>query len=92
MEQELIIVKDENGNEIEYESLFRFELAESDKQYIVYTDKNSEPGKEKIYAAIYQPNEEVKLKNIETEKELKLVENVFNMVKETIESETEVGE
>ena len=69
----------DNGQEIECEVLFTFESDETKKNYIVYTDNTlDEQGNTKVYASIYNPNEEnTNLIPIETEKEWKIIETIL---------------
>ena len=69
----------EDGREIECEVLFTFESDETEKNYIVYTDNTlDEQGNTKVYASIYNPNEEnTNLIPIETEKEWKIIETIL---------------
>ena len=69
----------EDGREIECEVLFTFESDETKKNYIVYTDNTlDEQGNTKVYASIYNPNEEnTNLIPIETEKEWKIIETIL---------------
>lgn len=70
----------EGGKEIECEVLFTFESDETKKNYIVYTDNTlDEQGNTKVYASIYNPNEEnTNLIPIETEKEWKIIETILD--------------
>ena len=70
----------EDGKEIECEVLFTFESDETKKNYIVYTDNTlDEQGNTKVYASIYNPNEEnTNLIPIETEKEWKIIETILD--------------
>ena len=72
------VINDE-GKEIECEVLFTFESDETKKNYIVYTDNTvDEEGNTKVYASIYNPNEEnTTLIPIETEKEWKIIETIL---------------
>ena len=72
------VVNDE-GKEVECEVLFTFESDETKKNYIVYTDNTlDEQGNTKVYASIYNPNEEnTNLIPIETEKEWKIIETIL---------------
>ena len=72
------VINDE-GKEIECEVLFTFESDETKKNYIVYTDNTKdESGNTKVYASIYNPNEEsTTLQPIETEKEWKIIETIL---------------
>ena len=69
----------DDGKEIECEVLFTFESDETKKNYIVYTDNTlDEQGNTKVYASIYNPNEEnTNLIPIETEKEWKIIETIL---------------
>ena len=70
----------EDGKEIECEVLFTFESDETKKNYIVYTDNTlDEQGNTKVYASIYNPNEEnTNLIPIETDKEWKIIETILD--------------
>ena len=88
------VVNDE-GKEIECEALFTFESDETKKNYIVYTDNTKdEAGNTKVYASIYDPNEETTtLQPIETEKEWKIIETILaelqSQVKQQMNDSTE---
>ena len=61
MKEEKITFKlfDDEGKEVEYEVLFTFESNETNKNYIVYTDNQTdEDGNIKVYASIYEPKED----------------------------------
>ena len=70
----------DDGKEIECEILFTFESDETKKNYIVYTDNTlDEQGNTKVYASIYNPNEEnTNLIPIETDKEWKIIETILD--------------
>ncbi len=70
----------DDGKEIECEVLFTFESDETKKNYIVYTDNTlDEKGNTKVYASIYNPNEEnTNLIPIETDKEWKIIEIILD--------------
>lgn len=87
MQEERITFKlfDEEGKEVEYEVLFTFESNETNKNYIVYTDNTTdEEGNIKVYASIYEPNEDgtindnTILKPIETDAEWKVIETILD--------------
>ena len=90
------VVNDE-GKEIECEALFTFESDETKKNYIVYTDNTKdEAGNTKVYASIYNPNEEAtSLQPIETEKEWKIIETILSelqaQVKQQMNGNNEEG-
>lgn len=93
MEQEKLILtlKDENGNERECEGIAQFDLEETGKSYIIYTDNTvDEEGNTKLYASSYTPTEDggigSVLNPIETEKEWKYVEKIVEGMQEQAES------
>lgn len=73
-------IMSDDGKEIECEVLFTFESDETKKNYIVYTDNTlDEQGNTKVYASIYNPNEEnTNLIPIETDKEWKIIETILD--------------
>ncbi len=73
-------IMSDDGKEIECEILFTFESDETKKNYIVYTDNTlDEQGNTKVYASIYNPNEEnTNLIPIETDKEWKIIETILD--------------
>ena len=92
MEQERLILtlKDEEGNERECEGIAQFDLEETGKSYIIYTDNEiDEEGNTKLYASSYVPNEDGTigsvLNPIETEKEWKYVEKIVEGMQEQAE-------
>lgn len=84
------VVNDE-GKEIECETLFTFESDETGKSYIVYTDNTvDEEGNTKVYASIYNPDEdETKLLPITSEKEWKIIEIILEELQKETETEDE---
>ena len=82
------VVNDE-GKEVECEVLFTFESEETKKNYIVYNDNTTdEEGNTKVYASIYNPNEEeTKLLPIETEKEWKIIETILEEIQSEANNE-----
>jgi uncharacterized protein YrzB (UPF0473 family) len=78
------MAKDKNGKEFECEVWFTFESDDTKKNYIVYTDNETdESGNIKVYASIYDPLQEpTELLPIEDEKEWKMVEDLLNKFKE----------
>ncbi|MDD2181385.1 MAG: DUF1292 domain-containing protein [Bacilli bacterium] len=96
MENEKMTFKimDDEGKELECEALFTFESDETGKSYIVYTDNTlDEEGNTKVYAAIYTPekNEGI-LQPIESEKEWKIIETIFNEIQEEAKLKSEENE
>lgn len=90
---------DEDGRQIECDTLFMFDSPETKKSYIVYTDNSiDEEGNTKVYASIYDPKElkvnedeefvSLNLTPIETEKEWKIIETILEEMQNQVE-ETE---
>lgn len=75
-------VTNDEGKEVECEALFTFESDETNKHYIAYTDNSTdEEGNIKVYASIFNPEEEnPTLIPIETEKEWKIIETIFEQL------------
>jgi len=77
-------VTDASGKTIEYEILFTFDSDETKKSYIVFTDNNKDKdGSIITYAATYDKDgETLELKDIETEREWSLIENILANIEE----------
>lgn len=75
-------VTNDEGKEVECEALFTFESDETNKHYIAYTDNTTdEEGNIKVYASIYNPEEEnPTLFPIESDKEWKIIETIFEQL------------
>ena len=86
-------VTNDEGKEVECEVLFTFESDETKKNYIVYTDNTlDEEGNTKVYASIYNPNEEeTKLLPIESDKEWKIIETILEELQNEANKATEGG-
>lgn len=71
---------DSEGNKKECKILYTFDLVETGKNYIVYTDETiDENGKFRTYASTYDPTKALSdLGPIETEKEWKLIEGILS--------------
>ena len=77
----LKIIND-NGKITEYEILLSFFWIKTNRNYIIYTDNSKDNnGNLNIYAAIYNSNDDVKLKEIETEIEWNEIEKRLNSLK-----------
>lgn len=74
---DLLIVTDENGEELECVIVMTFESEEFEKSYVVYRLKDEEDGE--YFAASFDPEdkEEGQLLPIETDEEWDLVEEVL---------------
>lgn len=77
-------VTDGTGKTIEYEILFTFDSDETKKSYIVFTDNSEDDaGSLMTYAATYTNNgDNLELKDIETEKEWSLIENLLSQIED----------
>ena len=89
-----ITLLDEFGNEHIFDVLFTFDSDETNKSYIVYTnhekDKN---GKEIVYSSIYDSKGDDKsLYPIETDEELKTIENILSSIEAKMNKEEESNE
>ena len=76
---------DSEGNKKECKILYTFDLTDTGKNYIVYTDETKdENGNYRTYASTYDPNKDLcDLGPIETEKEWKLIEGILaNLTKD----------
>lgn len=82
-------VTDASGKTIEYEILFTFDSDETKKSYIVFTDNNKDKdGSIITYAATYDKDgDKLELKDIETEREWSLIENILAQIEEKTSGE-----
>lgn len=82
-------IVNDSGEEIKCEILFTYEDEKTKKNYIAYTDNTlDEEGNTKVYASIYNPNEENPvLLPIETDKEWKLIEGILSSLANADEGE-----
>ena len=85
-EKNTITVRDEKGNKVVCDILFTFDNDENGKSYIVYTDnKKDDKGKTQVYASIYDPKDkDMKLEEIKTDKEWKVIETILGTIQEEI--------
>lgn len=76
-------ITDKNGNIVKYEILSAFLNADTEKNYIIYTDNTKDEQENlNIYASIYYPNDNSKLDKIETDEEWELIENFLETLKQ----------
>ena len=76
-----------NNKPVKYDILLTFKDDNTNKNYMIYTDYQTNQKKEiLIYSAIYNPDNLNELQEITDEKELKEIEKVIKMVKEQIKS------
>lgn len=70
---------DDNEKEVECEILFTYESDETGKNYVVYTDYTQDEGNTRVFASIYDPNDdEMKFFPIQTDKEWEMIEDILN--------------
>ncbi len=83
----LFSLRNDLGEEQEYEMLFTFDSDTTQKSYMVYTDHQCDKdGKERVYASIYDPTGNDKnIYPIETEAEWDIIENILNSIQNKIE-------
>jgi len=81
-------VTDKDGQVIDYEILFTFSSEETKKNYIVFTDNNLDKNGDIItYAATYDKDgKKLELKDIETEKEWNLIENLLAEIEDKMDN------
>lgn len=74
-----IIVKNNEGKEIECDVLFTFDSEDTKKSYIVYTDNSKDDlGNIKVFANTFNDNiESGELGQIETDEEWSTIEQIF---------------
>ena len=83
-----IIVKNNQGEEIECNILFTFDSEDTKKSYIVYTDNTKdELGNTKVYANTFNDDETGTLGQIETEEEWSTIEQIFASLNDKKEGE-----
>lgn len=91
-----IVIKNDKGEELVCDVLFTFDSDETGKSYIAYTDNTKdEKGNIKVYANTYdKTGEDLKLSQLTTDKEWKIIDNILASVIDMVEenSETENGD
>lgn len=86
-ERELIFIPDEDGNDEEFEVVFRFEVDNGNK-YIMVVPTEGDPEVDEVYAFRYEEDgEDMKLFTIDDEAEWEIVEETFNTLAEQLEVE-----
>ena len=88
MEENSFTMKDENGKEIKYDVLFTFQMEETNKDYIVYTDNTTDKeGNIQVYASVYRNEEgKINLESIETDNEWKTIETILKTIQEEVQN------
>ncbi len=86
---EIFSVLDENGDEIQCNTLLMFSSPESEKDIVIYTDNTvSEDGLENIYASYYcYDDEALRLVDIDNEVDWQLVQDVLAEMTESEEGD-----
>ena len=82
---------DHDGKEIECDILFTFHSDETNRDYIIYTDRNTdEEGNYDMLAAGYNPDaDEFELEPIETDREWEIIDAYIDEAMKELEEETE---
>ena len=90
MKENYFTLIDNDGNEKKMRVLYTFDLVETGKNYIVYTDDTKdENGLIKVYASCYNPNKKTSdLMPIETDKEWKIIETILEQIQEQVKEST----
>lgn len=86
-EVERIIIPDDEGNEMVFEVLFRFDVDQTGNQYVLVVPEESEAGEdeaEEVYAFRYEEDDEeqITLYKIEDDEEWDIVESTFQTLLE----------
>ena len=77
-----LTITNENGDSKEYEILFTFESENTNKKYVTYTDYSKDEENNIIcYSSILE--EDGKLSEIDTDKELKIIDEMLSTLVET---------
>ena len=91
MENNTFKVINNDGVEVTCDILFTFDLEETKKSYIVYTDNSKDAeGNVQVFASIYDPKQEnPKLEPIESDQEWKIIETILNTLQEEIKKKVD---
>lgn len=88
--EEKILIKNDQGEEKEFDVLFTFESKETGKIYVTYTDYTKDyKGNINCFSGYYEGE---KLLPVETEKELAFIEETLKTLTETIKYKYEPEE
>ncbi|MFA5408976.1 MAG: DUF1292 domain-containing protein [Bacilli bacterium] len=90
-EKNVFTVLDDQGKEVKCEVMFTFDSDETGKHYIIYTDNTlDDEGNTRVYASTFDPeNDKTNLGTIETEKEWKIIETIFESLQNKDEGKGE---
>lgn len=87
---ETILIKNDSGEEKEFDILFTFESTDTNKKYVTYTDfSKDENGNIKCYSGYYEGE---KLLPVTTEKELKVIDETLKTLQTSIEYKVQKAE
>lgn len=82
-EVEQIIIPDEEGNEEVFEVLYKFDVDQTGKQYMMVIPVEGDPEVDEVYAFRYEEEgEDISLYIIEDDKEWDIVEATFQTILE----------
>ena len=87
-EPDIIYIPDEDGNEEQFEVVMKFEVAGTDRRYmmLVPVDGAQDGEAEEVYAYRYEENgDDLQLYFIEDEEEWDMVEETFNTLLEEMQ-------
>ncbi|NLC48710.1 MAG: DUF1292 domain-containing protein [Tenericutes bacterium] len=81
-----LIIKNDEGLEIENDILFTFESSETNKVYVIYTNyEKDEENNIKVYSACYNINDENRtLEEVTTEKELNTINEILKNIQDEV--------
>ena len=80
--EEKILIKNDLGEEKEFDVLFTFNSKETGKKYVTYTDYTKDyKGNQNCYSGYYEGN---KLLPVESEKEINFIKETLKTLTETI--------
>ena len=90
MNKNSFTIIDPDGVEKTYDVLFTFDNEETKKSYIIYTDNTLDKnGNVEVYASIYDPKDPtMKLEEIKTDKEWKVIDTILETLQEEINGNT----
>ena len=78
MEKDLFVLTDENGKDLNFYKIGQFESTLTEKNYVVYTDKQYTDGKINLYCSIVREEDgKIKFDPLETEDDKKEFEKAI---------------
>ncbi len=80
-DKKILTITTEDGKEKDYKILCAFSISTTGKNYVLYTDDSkNEKGETQVYAAIYYPDDDTRLDNIETEEEWDIINSMLEEI------------